>query len=508
MLDDKLKKQLKSYLKMLKSNVYIGLCLNDSEKSQKLESFIKDVKGLSDKIKIEDINLSYAPAFSLRGEFDHGEIVFAGIPLGHEFESFVLALLQVGGVSPKISDGDKKRIESIEREKNFETIVSLSCHNCPEVVQAFNIMAILNKNINHTMIEGSANQDIVKDRDVMAVPAIYEDGKFLDGGKKNLTSILDLILGKQKRDYSKYQDLDVLVIGSGPASGTAGLYAARKGLKVAIISDDFGGQVNETLTIENIPGILETEGPRYMEEMKNQVKSLDISLIEGVRASSIDKKDSLISVKLEDGGQVSSKSLIIATGTRWKLLNIPGEDKFKNKGLAFCTHCDGPLFKNKDVAVIGGGNSGIEAAIDLAGICRSVTVLEFLPKLNADDILQEKLKSLDNVHIITNAQTTEFVGDDKLQGLKYIDRNTNEEKSLDFAGVFLQIGQMPNTEWLKDSIKLNDRGEIIVKNDQSTNIEGIFAAGDVTDSLYKQIVIAQGSGASAALSAFNYLIRK
>lgn len=508
MLDDKLKKQLKSYLKMIKSNVVIGLCLNESENSKKLESFIKEVESLSDKIKVEKRDLKLSPSFSLKGEFDHGDIIFAGVPLGHEFESFVLALLQVGGISPKISDEDKKRIESINNTKNFETIVSLTCHNCPEVVQDFNIMAILNKNINHTMIEGSSNQDIVKSRDVMAVPAIYKDGKFLDGGKKSLKNLLDLILGKEKKDYSKYQDLDVLIVGSGPASGTSALYAGRKGLNVAIVSDDFGGQVNETLTIENIAGILKTEGPKYMEGMKKQVESLGIPIIEGVRATGIDKNDSQISVKLDDGGEISAKSLVIATGTRWKLLNIPGEDKFKNKGLAFCTHCDGPLFKGKDVAVIGGGNSGIEAAIDLAGICKSVTVLEFLPKLNADKILQDKLSKLSNVNVITNAQTTEFVGDEKLTGLKFIDRNTNEEKILEFAGVFLQIGQIPNTEWLKNKIKLNERGEIIVKNDQATNIEGVFAAGDVTDSLYKQIVIAQGSGASAALSAFNYLIRK
>lgn len=508
MLDDKLKKQLKSYLKMIKSNVVIGLCLNESENSKKLESFIKEVESLSDKIKVEKRDLKLSPSFSLKGEFDHGDIIFAGVPLGHEFESFVLALLQVGGISPKISDEDKKRIESINNTKNFETIVSLTCHNCPEVVQDFNIMAILNKNINHTMIEGSSNQDIVKSRDVMAVPAIYKDGKFLDGGKKSLKNLLDLILGKEKKDYSKYQDLDVLIVGSGPASGTSALYAGRKGLNVAIVSDDFGGQVNETLTIENIAGILKTEGPKYMEGMKKQVESLGIPIIEGVRATGIDKNDSQISVKLDDGGEISAKSLVIATGTRWKLLNIPGEDKFKNKGLAFCTHCDGPLFKGKDVAVIGGGNSGIEAAIDLAGICKSVTVLEFLPKLNADKILQDKLSKLSNVNVITNAQTTEFVGDEKLTGLKFIDRNTNEEKILEFAGIFLQIGQIPNTEWLKNKIKLNERGEIIVKNDQATNIEGVFAAGDVTDSLYKQIVIAQGSGASAALSAFNYLIRK
>ena len=508
MLDSKLKDQLKAYLKMLKSNVTIGLSLNEDENSKKLKSFVEDVESLSDKIKIKEEKLDFTPAFSLNGEFEHGKIVFAGIPLGHEFESFVLALLQVGGIEPKISNEEKERIESIKEKRNFETIVSLSCHNCPEVVQAFNIMAVLNKNISHTMIEGSINQDICEQRDVMVVPAIFENGEFLDGGKKTMASLLDLVAEKVQKDLSDFKDYDILIVGAGPSSATAAIYGARKGLKVAIVADEFGGQVNETLDIENITGILKTEGPKYMLSVKNQVENLGVDIIEGVKAVDFEKKDDEFNIILEDGAKINSKSLIFATGTRWRLLGIDGEEKFKNKGVAFCTHCDGPLFKGKDVAVVGGGNSGIEAAIDLASIAKTVTVLEFLPELKADKILQTKLESFQNVKVITSAQTTKLLGDKKLTGLEYIDRNTKEEKTIDLAGVFIQIGQIPNTEWLEGKIKLTDRGEIEVEKDGSTNIEGIFAAGDAINSVYKQIIIAAGSGATAALSAFNYLIRK
>lgn len=508
MLDQNLKEQLKAYLKMLKSNVVIGLSLKDDENSKKLESFIKDVESLSDKIKVKEEDLEYKPSFRLQGEFEHGRIVFAGIPLGHEFESFILALLQVGGITPKISDEDKKRIESIETSENYETIVSLTCHNCPEVVQSFNIMAVLNKNVNHTMIEGSVFQDLAEKRDVMAVPAIFKDKEFVDGGKKTLKNLLDLVAGKAKKDLSKFKDYDVLIVGGGPASGTSAIYASRKGLKVAIIADEFGGQVNETLTIENIPGLISTEGPKYMTSLKEQVSKLGVDIIEGVKAKSFTKEDGEIFVEVDDGAKINAKSLILATGTRWRLLHVPGEDEYKTKGIAFCTHCDGPLFKGKDVGVIGGGNSGIEAAIDLAGLAKTVTVYEFLPELKADKILQEKLETLQNVKVITNAQTTEFIGDKKLTGLKYTDRVTGDEHEEKLSGVFLQIGQMPNTEWLKGLVNLTERGEIEVEKDGSTNVEGVFAAGDCTDSVYKQIVIAAGSGATAALSAFNYLIRK
>ena len=457
---------------------------------------------------------TYTPSFEIKGDFDHGRIVFAGVPLGHEFASFALAMLQAGGIEPKVDEATKKRVESIEAS-DFETIVSLSCHNCPDVVQALNIMAILNPNVNHTMIEGSMFQDIAEDRDVLAVPAIFKEGEFLEGGKQTMDSLLELIGSKKTSDdFSDKAAYDVLIIGGGPAAATASIYAARKGISTGLVASEFGGQVVETLGIENIPGFKYTEGPSFMGQMEDQVRALDVDIMTGTLAENIKESENssddlrLIEVELDNGAKLEARSVIIATGARWRLLGIPGEIEFKNKGVAYCTHCDGPLFKGKPVAVIGGGNSGIEAAIDLAGMVDHVTVLEFLPELKADQVLQDKLNSLDNVTVIKNAQTTGLYGDSKLERLEYTDRETNEEHSIDVAGCFIQVGLVPNTDWLKESeVDLTDRGEIIVNPDGSTSLEAVYAAGDATNSLFKQIVIAAGSGATAALGAFNYLMR-
>ena len=513
MLDNNLKQQLAQYLDMLKSEVVIGLSVSEDEKSEKVRGFVEDVASLSDKITVEEKELKYTPAFDLTGTFDHGQIVFAGVPLGHEFASFALAILQVGGIEPKVDDSTKKRIQSIE-SGDFETIVSLSCHNCPEVVQSLNIMAVLNKNINHTMIEGSMFQEIAESRDVLAVPAIFRDGEFLEGGKQTMDSLLDKIAGgKSSDDFTDKSAFDVLIIGGGPAAATAAIYAARKGVKTGLVASEFGGQVVETLGIENIPGFKYTEGPDFMAAMKEQVDELGVDVMTGALASDIregeDKTDlKLVEVELDNGAVLESRTVVIATGARWRLIGIPGETEFRNKGVAYCTHCDGPLFKGKPVAVIGGGNSGIEAAIDLAAMVDHVTVLEFLPELKADQVLQDKLNSLDNVTVITNAQTTGLYGETKLQRLEYTDRQTNEEHSLDVEGCFIQVGLVPNTEWLKETeVELTDRGEIKVNPDGSTNVEGVYAAGDATEVLFKQIVISAGTGATAALGAFNYLMR-
>jgi len=514
MLENNLKQQLAQYLDMLKTEVTIGLSATNDEKSDKVREFVNEVAELSDKIKVEEKELTYTPSFEIKGDFDHGRIVFAGVPLGHEFASFALAMLQAGGIEPKVDETTKKRIESIEAS-DFETIVSLSCHNCPDVVQALNIMAILNPNVNHTMIEGSMFQDIAEDRDVLAVPAIFKDGDFLEGGKQTMDSLLDKIAGgKSADDFADKAAFDVLIIGGGPAAATASIYAARKGVSTGLIASEFGGQVVETLSIENIPGFKYTEGPSFMGQMEDQVRALDVDIMTGTLAENIKESENssddlrLIEVELDNGAKLEARSVIIATGDRWRLLGIPGEIEFKNKGVAYCTHCDGPLFKGKKVAVIGGGNSGIEAAIDLAGMVDHVTVLEFLPELKADQVLQDKLNSLDNVTVIKNAQTTGLYGDSKLERLEYTDRETNEEHSIDVAGCFIQVGLVPNTDWLKESeVDLTDRGEIIVNPDGSTSLEAVYAAGDATNSLFKQIVIAAGSGATAALGAFNYLMR-
>lgn len=514
MLENNLKQQLAQYLDMLKTEVTIGLSVTQDESSKKVKEFVEEVAELSDKIKVEEKELTYTPSFEIKGDFDHGRIVFAGVPLGHEFASFALAMLQAGGIEPKVDEDSKKRIESIEAS-DFETIVSLSCHNCPDVVQALNIMAILNPNVNHTMIEGSMFQDIAEDRDVLAVPAIFKDGEFFEGGKQTMDTLLDKITGgKSADDFADKAAFDVLIIGGGPAAATASIYAARKGVSTGLIASEFGGQVVETLSIENIPGFKYTEGPSFMGQMEDQVRALDVDIMTGALAENIKESENssddlrLIEVELDNGAKLEARSVIIATGARWRLLGIPGEIEFKNKGVAYCTHCDGPLFKGKKVAVIGGGNSGIEAAIDLAAMVEHVTVLEFLPELKADQVLQDKLFSLDNVEVIKNAQTTGLYGENKLQRLEYIDRETNEEHSLDVEGCFIQVGLVPNTDWLKESkVDITDRGEIIVNPDGSTSLEAVYAAGDATNSLFKQIVIAAGSGATAALGAFNYLMR-
>jgi len=514
MLENNLKQQLAQYLDMLKTEVTIGLSVSQDENSNKVREFVEEVAELSDKIKVEEKELTYTPSFEIKGDFDHGRIVFAGLPLGHEFASFALAMLQAGGIEPKVDKATKNRIESIE-SSDFETIVSLSCHNCPDVVQVLNIMAILNPNINHTMIEGSMYQDIVESRDVLAVPAIFKNGEFLEGGKQTMDTLLDKIAGgKSADDFADKAAFDVLIIGGGPAAATAAVYAARKGVSTGLVASDFGGQVVETLGIENIPGFKYTEGPSFMEQMEEQVKALGVDIMTGTLAQNIKESENssqdlrLIEVELDNGAKLEARSVIIATGARWRLLGIPGEIEFKNKGVAYCTHCDGPLFKGKKVAVIGGGNSGIEAAIDLAAMVEHVTVIEFLPELKADQVLQDKLFSLDNVEVIKNAQTTGLYGENKLQRLEYTDRETNEEHSLDVEGCFIQVGLVPNTDWLKKSeVDLTDRGEIIVNPDGSTSLEAVYAAGDATNSLFKQIVIAAGSGATAALGAFNYLMR-
>ena len=513
MLDQNLKNQLAQYLDMLKTEVTIGLSVTNDEKSNKVRGFVEDVASLSDKINVVEKDLAYTPAFELKGEKDHGQIIFAGVPLGHEFASFALAILQVGGIAPKIDEGTKKRIQAIEDTQNLETIVSLSCHNCPEVVQSFNIMAVLNPKINHTMIEGSMFQEIAEDRDVLAVPAIFKDGEFLEGGKQTMDSLLELIGSKKSSDdFADKPAFDVLIIGGGPAAATAAVYAARKGVKTGLVASEFGGQVVETLGIENIPGFKYTEGPDFMASMNEQVTALGVDVMTGALASDIKEAENssnkLIEVELDNGAKLESRTVVIATGARWRLLGIPGETEFRNKGVAYCTHCDGPLFKGKPVAVIGGGNSGIEAAIDLAAMVDHVTVLEFLPELKADQVLQDKLYSLDNVTVIKNAQTTGLYGDSRLERLEYTDRESGEEHSLEVEGCFIQVGLVPNTEWLKDSeVKLTDRGEILVDGEGKTSLEGVYAAGDATNTVFKQIVIAAGSGATAALGAFNYLMR-
>lgn len=507
MLDIEIKKELNQYLQLLENDIVLKLSVESDQLSQDLEKFVNEIASLSPRIKVEKVKLARTPSFSINRLDEDTGVTFAGIPLGHEFSSLVLALLQVSGRSPRVAENLITQIQEIKGEYNFETYISLSCHNCPDVVQALNLMSVLNPRITHTMIDGAIFKEEIDAKNIMAVPTVYLNGEFFSSGRISLEEILSKLGSLPKvDDISHKGPFDVLVIGGGPAGVSAAIYAARKGIRTGMVAERIGGQVLDTLTIENFIGIKHTEGPQLASNLEVHLKEYDIDLMKSRRVKHLEKKD-LIEIELENGGILKSKTVIIATGARWRNVNAPGEQELKNKGVAYCPHCDGPLFKGKSVAVIGGGNSGIEAAIDLAGITTHVTVLEFMPELKADKLLQERLFSLPNVTVLKNVQTKEITGTDKVNGLTYIDRATGDEHHIELQGVFVQIGLVPNTDWLDDFIERNRFGEIIIDTHGATNVPGIFAAGDCTTSPYKQIIISMGTGATAALSAFDYLIR-
>lgn len=506
LLDTEIKNQLAEYLKLLEGDILIKVSSGADSVSKDMTSLVEELAAMSPKIKVEESELPRTPSFSINRPNQDMGITFAGVPLGHEFTSLILALLQVSGRPPKIEEQVSKQIKDIKEELHFETYVSLSCQNCPEVVQALNIMSVLNPNITHTMIDGSAFQDEVESKDILAVPAIFLNGEFFGSGRMTLEEILSKLNVTPETQFEEKEPFDVLVIGGGPAGSSAAIYAARKGIRTGIVAERFGGQVRDTMGIENFIGVKHTEGPKLATAFEEHVREYNVDIMCPQRVKHIEKKD-MFEVELENGAVLKSKTVIISTGARWRNVNVPGEAEFKNKGVAYCPHCDGPLFKGKRVAVIGGGNSGIEAAIDLAGITDHVTVLEFMPELKADSVLQERLYSLPNVTVLKNVQTKEITGDKKVNGLTYIERDTGIEKHIELEGVFVQIGLVPNTEWLGDFVERNRMGEIPVDNRNATSIPGVFAAGDCTDSPHKQIVISMGSGANAALSAFDYLIR-
>ena len=508
MLDNDIKAQLNEYLKLLENDVVIKVNAEGSDNSTKeLSDFVSEIASMSDRITVEKADLPRTPSFSLNRKGEDTGVVFAGVPLGHEFTSFVLALLQVSGRPPKVDESTIKQIKSLEGSYHFETYVSLTCQNCPDVVQALNLMSVLNPNITHTMVDGAVFKDEVESKGIMAVPSIYLNGEEFLNGRQTLDSILQELGGSvDVSELNEKDPFDVLVVGGGPAGASAAIYAARKGIRTGIIADRFGGQVQDTLGIENFITTKYTEAPKLVASMEERVRDYDIDLMNNQTAKSLTKKD-LFEVELDSGAVIKGKTVILSTGARWREIGVPGEKEFKNKGVAYCPHCDGPIFEGKDIAVIGGGNSGIEAAIDLAGIVKHVTVLEFLPELKADAVLQERLRSLPNVTVITNAATEEIYGSDKVEGIRYKDRETGETHDIALQGVFVQIGLVPNTEWLKGTVEMNKFGEIIVDEHNMTNVPGVFAAGDCTDSAYKQIIISMGSGATASLGAFDYLIR-
>ena len=518
MLDATMTQQLKTYLANLREPVELVASLGDDDKSAQTRELLEEIAALHDLVSASFDGIdSRKPSFVIRRASDAEKWVrFAGLPMGHEFTSLVLALLWAGGHPPKVDADLLEQVRGLEDDFNFEMYFSLSCHNCPDVVQALTLMALENPRITATLIEGGTFQDEVDSRDIMAVPATFLNGEPFYNGKMELAEILAKIdtssEAKAAEKLAAKDPFEVLVVGGGPAGAATAIYTARKGFRTGVAAERFGGQLHDTLGIENLPGTPYTEGPKLAGELKRHVGDYDIDLMDLAQAVKLvpaSEKGGLHTVELGNGASLKARSLILATGARWRNMGVPGEAEYRNKGVAYCPHCDGPLFKGKRIAVIGGGNSGVEAAIDLAKTVGHVTLIEFDTKLRADEVLQAKLRSLPNVEIVTNGQTTEITGaNGKVNGLRVKDRASGDERTIELEGVFVQIGLVPNTEWLEDSgLTLTKHGEIATDEEGRTNLPGVFAAGDVTDVPYKQIVVAMGEGSKAGLSAFDYLIR-
>lgn len=514
MLDATIQAQLKAYLERLQQPIELVASLDDGPKAREIRALLEEIAPLSAKVSVrfdgEDVR---RPSFAVGRPGEKARVHFAGIPMGHEFTSLVLALLQTGGHPPKVEPEIVAAIQAIPGTFHFETFISLSCHNCPDVVQALNLMAVLNPGISHVMIDGALFQQEVEAREIMAVPTVYLNGEPFGQGRMTLEEIVAKIdtgaAAREAEQIAAKEPFDVLVVGGGPAGAAAAIYAARKGLRTGIAAERFGGQVLDTLAIENFISVKETDGPKLAAGLEQHVREYPVDVMNLQRAAAlVAGADGYTEVRLANGASLKSKTVILSTGARWREMNVPGEQQYRGHGVAYCPHCDGPLFKGKRVAVIGGGNSGVEAAIDLAGVVAHVTLIEFDPALRADAVLQSKLRSLSNVAIITHALTTAVTGDGhKVNGLIYQDRSTGAEHRLDLEGIFVQIGLLPNTDWLKGTLDLSARGEIEIDDHGRTSLPGVFAAGDCTTVPYKQIIIAMGDGAKASLAAFDYMIR-
>ena len=513
MLDTNIKAQLKTYFERIVDPIVLTASLNDDPKSAEMLELLNEVAQQSDKITVNtDGNAEHKPSFTVSKAGEVARITFAGLPMGHEMTSFILAILQASGYPPKVEEEVLNSIRGLSEKMRFQTFISLSCHNCPDVVQALNLMAALNPNIEHEMIDGALYQGSVDQYQIMAVPTVILNGEVYGQGRMTVEEIVAKLDTGNAQEVAKKlsakEPFDMLIVGGGPAGSAAAIYSARKGIRTGIIAERFGGQLMDTLGIENLISVKETEGPKLTQALEQNVKSYDVDIMNLQRAKALRKTDTGLEVELENGAVLKSKSMIISTGARWRSMNVPGEEEYRNKGVAYCPHCDGPLYKGKRVAVIGGGNSGVEAAIDLAGIVSHVTLIEFDSKLRADAVLQNKLNSLPNVTVLTSALTTEALGDGKkINGLRYKDRTNDSEHVIELEGIFVQIGLLPNTDWLKGTIDLSPRGEILISDKGETSLPGVFAAGDCTTVPYKQIIISMGEGAKASLGAFDYLIR-
>lgn len=513
MLDTNLKTQLQGYLERISQPVVLCASVDESQASREMLELLATIASLSALVSIEVArgDAHPKPSFSVGHRGTEGRIRFAGLPMGHEFTSLVLALLQVGGHPPRVDATLIEQVRALDAELVFETFISLSCQLCPDVVQALNLMAVANPKVRHTMIDGALFQDEAERRQVMAVPSVFLNGQPFGQGRLELGEILAKLdadaAGRNAANLSAKAPFDVLVIGGGPAGAAAAIYAARKGIRTGIVAERFGGQLLDTVDVENFISVKETDGARLASGLESHVQHYDVEVMNLQRVETLSPGE-LIELRTVSGAALKARSVIIATGARWREINVPGERKYRNRGVAYCPHCDGPLFKGKPVAVIGGGNSGVEAAIDLAGIVSHVTLIEYGAQLRADAVLTRRLQSLANVTVITNAETTEVSGDgQRVNGLIYRDRQSGTAHSVPLAGVFVQIGLVPNTDWLKGIVRLSARGEIEVDARGQTSVSGVFAAGDCTTVPFKQIVIAVGEGAKASLSAFDHLIR-
>jgi alkyl hydroperoxide reductase subunit F len=517
MLVANLKQQLQAYLGRMTQPIEIVATLDSSAAAGEMRELLEEIATLSSLITLRQRDAggsARAPSFSVSRVGSDMGIRFAGIPMGHEFTSLVLALLQAGGHPPKADAAVIEQIKALDADLDFEVYISLSCQNCPDVVQALNLMAVLNPRVRATMIDGALFQAEVEAKQIMAVPTVHLNGQPFGQGRMSVEEILaKLDTNAGAREAAKINEkapFDMLIVGGGPAGASAAIYGARKGIRTGVVTERFGGQVLDTMGIENFISVTETEGPKLAAQLENHVKTYDVDIMNLQRAEELKRDDrtGLLTVKLASGATLRSRSVILSTGARWREMNVPGEREYRGRGVAYCPHCDGPLFKGKRVAVIGGGNSGVEAAIDLAGIVGHVTLIEFDGQLRADEVLQRKLRSLPNVRVTVSAQTTEVHGaGGKVTALSYRDRVTNETHRVELEGVFVQIGLLPNTEWLKGTIALSPRGEIEVDARGQTSLPGVFAAGDATTVPYKQIIIAMGEGSKASLGAFDHLIR-
>ncbi len=507
-LDASLKQQLAQYLELLEEPVVFTLSVDESENSRKVEAFVEEIVAMSDKLSIARQTLDLTPSFSLNRADASVGVVFAGLPLGHEFASFVLALLQVSGRAPQVDAQMIQRIQALDEDIHFETFVSLTCQNCPDVVQALNILSVLNPKITHTMVEGSMFQDYVASKNVLAVPTVFANGEQFSSGRMTLEQIVNMIEPADASTFENKGRFDVLVVGGGPAAGSASIYAVRKGIKVGVVAESFGGQVAETAGIENFIGTKYIEGTQLMSRVKEHMQEYPIDLMEGYRVEKLTDQGDYKEVTLDNGAILEAKTVVIATGAKWRRIGVLGEEEFQTKGISYCTHCDGPMYKGKDIVVIGGGNSGVEAALDLSGIARHITLLEYSDHLLADQVLQDRLAEIKNIDVLYNIDTQEIMGEGTVSGLRYRNYKTDEEVETDCQGVFILVGLSATTDFLEGILDRNERGEILIDRFGATSLRGVYAAGDCTDVPYNQIVVAVGTGATAGLSAYHYLIQE